>query len=194
VYPFLNEPAEPAAIAAEGDVMVGRVRWYRRLIVPIALAVSLFLMAAPTSFAAGADIYGVGGGSQDFGTGTKIYKFAFSAHTGPNGDFGSAQFTIPDPNFPLDVTLDVDCVNVQPFLTGNGVWFGGPIKKVSPQPNAYGLMPGDEMAFHANDFGNPSGLVADEYGPYYGSPQICKVLGSYNESPISQGNINIKLP
>jgi hypothetical protein len=174
--------------------MAGRIRWYRRLIAPIAVATSLFLMAAPTSLAAGADIYGVGGGSQDFGTGTKIYKFAFSAHTGPSGDFGSSQLTIEDPNFPLDLTVDVDCVNVQPFLTGNGVWFGGPVKKVSPQPNAYGVMPGDQWAFHANDFGNPSGPIADEYSPYLAFPQACKFQPSYNEYPISQGNINIKAP
>jgi hypothetical protein len=120
-------------------------------------------------------------------------KFAFSAHTGPQGDFGSSQFSIEDPNFPLDVTVDVDCVNVQPFLTGNGVWFGGTVKKVSPQPNTYGVMPGDQLAFHANDFGNPSGLIPDEYQAYYGSAQVCKSLTSSNEMPISQGNITIKL-
>ena len=175
--------------------MPGRTRKFRRLAAPIALLISLFLMAAPMSFAAGADIYGVGGGSQDFGTGTKIIKFAFSAHTGPNGDFGSSHFSIEDPNFPLDVTVDVDCVNVHPFGPANGVWFGGTVKKVSPNPNVYGVTPGQESAFHANDFGNPSGLVADQYQAYlFAFPQACRFQPPYNEPPISQGNINIKLP
>jgi hypothetical protein len=68
-----------------------RQRKFFRLIATVALAVSVVLMAAPTTIAAGADIYGVGGGSFDFGTGSKVVTFAFSAHTGPSGDFGSSR-------------------------------------------------------------------------------------------------------
>jgi hypothetical protein len=167
------------------------------MLLPVVVLAVIALSGAGTSGAtpnSGADIYGVGGGSQDLGTGTKIYKFAFSVHTGPNGDFGSSHFTFEDPNFPLDVTVDIDCVNVQPFPPGNGVWFGGTVTKVSPQPNLYGVMLGDEEAFHANDFGNPSGLIPDEYQAYIHGylQQACKFQGSYPEAPISQGNITIK--
>jgi hypothetical protein len=169
----------------------------RLMLLSIVVLAVIALSGAGTSGAtpgSGADVYGVGGGSQDFGTGTKIFKFAFSAHTGPNGDFGSSQFSFEDPTAPLDMTVDIDCVNVQPFPPGNGVWFGGTVKKVSPQPNAYGVMPGNQEMFHANDFGNPSGLIADEYGVYlYAFQGACKFQGSYHELPISQGNINIKL-
>jgi hypothetical protein len=173
-------------------------RKHRRLAVPIVLAVSVMLMAAPTTLAAGADVYGVGGGSQDFGTGTKIVKFSFSGHTGPQGDFGSYRWTIEDPNFPLDVRGDVDCVNVGPFLTGAGGWIGGPVTRVTPYPNVYGVDPGEENVLGINDLGNPSGTIPDEFQAYTENQgafsQICKLLGAFSQSPISQGNITIKLP
>jgi hypothetical protein len=138
----------------------------------------------------GADIYGVGAGSQSLG-GVRVVKFSFSAHTGPNGDFGSVQYS--EPTTPFDATVDVDCVNVQPFPPGNDALFGGPIKKVSPQPNVYGLNVGDQLMFQANDFGEPSGLTPDEFQGFFGAPQLCKTFPAFHEEPITQGNINIKL-
>lgn len=168
-------------------------RKFYRLVAPIALAASLVLMAAPTTLAAGADVYGVGGGSINLPTGQKYIKFAFSAHTGPQGDFGSARFTIEDPNFPLDFRLDIDCVSVAPFGTGAGGWAGGEVTKVTPEPNIYGVATGDQMMIGFNDFGNPSGLMADELSGYYGFSQACKQPPS-PQQPISQGNITVKLP
>jgi hypothetical protein len=169
----------------------------RRLAVPIALALSVFLMGAPTAGAAGADVYGVGGGSLDFGTGTKIVKFAFSAHTGPQGDFGSLRWTVEDPSFPLDVHVDIDCVNVTAFGTGAGGFIGGTVTRVDPAVNVFGVVQGEGEVFGINDFGNPSGLTPDEFFPYFGQDfpdQLCKFVAPFNQTPISQGNINIKLP
>jgi hypothetical protein len=166
----------------------------RRLLLLLSV-IALAVIALPsTAGAQGADVYG--GGSVDLGTGTKIIKFAFSGHTGPQGDFGSYRWTIEeDPNFPaLDVSGDVDCVNVNPFLTGAGGWIGGPVKKVTPSPNAYGVDPGEDTVLGINDFGNPSGPMPDEFSPYTEVfSGICKLLGPFNQTPISQGNINIKL-
>jgi hypothetical protein len=169
----------------------------RRLLLLLSV-IALALIAAPSSAGAqGADVYGVGGGSIDFGTGTKIVKFAFSGHTGPQGDFGSYRWTVEDPNFPLDVHGDVDCVNVNPFPPGAGGFIGGPVKKVTPFPNAFGVDPGEDNVLGINDFGNPSGPMPDEFFPYTESAGafsgICKLLGPFTQAPISQGNITIKL-
>jgi hypothetical protein len=172
-----------------------RHRKFHQLLAPIALALSALLAAAPTTFAAGADVYGVGGGSINLGPGgPKFIKFAFSAHTGPNGDFGSSRFTIESPPgfAPLDVHVDVDCVNVFANPPGAGVWFAGVVTKVTPDPNDYAIARGDRLAFNANDYGNPPGLIPDEYNGYYEFAS-CELLGPTPESPISQGNINIKL-
>ena len=170
-----------------------RPRRLRHLGVSIALVLTVGLMAAPTTAAAGADVYGVGAGSQDFGTGTKIVKFAFSGHDGPSGDFGSLRYTIEDPTFPLDIHVDLDCVNVFANPPGAGGWLGGQVKKVTPFPNASGISRGDELVFGINDYGNPSDLLPDEINGFFGSPQVCEVLGPSAHPPISQGNINIKL-
>jgi hypothetical protein len=172
-------------------------RKHRRLAFPIALAVSVLLMAAPTTLAAGADVYGVGGGSLDFGTGSKVVKFAFSAHTGSQGDFGSLRWTIEYPTAPLDVHVAIDCVNVSAFGTGAGGFIGGTVTRVTPATNTWGVVQGEGEVFGINDFGNPSGLVADEFYPYFGAnypDQLCKQVAPFNQTPISQGNINIKLP
>jgi hypothetical protein len=90
-----------------------------RVVAPVALAFSVFLIATPGAGATGADVYGVGGGSINFAGGKKAFKFSFSAHTGPQGDFGSYRFTIEPPFAPLDAHVDVDCVNVFPNPPGD---------------------------------------------------------------------------
>ena len=174
----------------------------KRLTASLALAAALALIALPSAaMAQGADTYGVGGGSVDFGTGKKVFKFAFSAHTGPQGDFGSFRLTIASPFEPLDAHADVDCVNVFPNPLGfpfpnrpsAGGWISGPVKKVTPQPNDYGLEPGDQLLAGMNDFGNPSNPIRDQFAPgINGGPQVCKLFGPGFFSPISQGNIVIK--
>jgi hypothetical protein len=163
-----------------------------RLVAPVALVFGVFLIATPGAGATGADVYGVGGGSINFATGGKAFKFAFSAHTGPQGDFGSYRFTIEPPFTPLDAHVDVDCVNVFPNPPGAGGWIGGPIKKVTPQPNLFGLKPGDQVLAGMNDFGNPSDPIRDEFAPFVaGFAQQCKLLGPSGQIPISQGNVVI---
>ena len=161
-----------------------------RLVAPMALLVGVFLISAPGASAAGADVYGVGGGSISL-LGDKIAKFAFSGHTGPNGDFGSFRFTIEDPNFPLDVHVDVDCVNVAPFPPGAGGWMGGEVTKASPQPNAFDIEPGDRLLLAFNDFGEPSDLIPDELNAYLEFAS-CKSLPPSHQTPIDQGNIVVK--
>jgi hypothetical protein len=175
--------------------MVGRIRWYRRLIAPIALVISLFLMAAPTSFAAGADVYGVGGGSVSVGGEMKPITFAFSAHSGPTRDFGSFKWTQDDPFSPLELRADIDCVNVFSTPTGGAGWVQGPVKSVSPSPNPFGIEVGDQVMWYIADNGEPSDLTADEIaGAYFGlPPQYCKLLTGGGGFPITQGNINIKV-
>jgi hypothetical protein len=164
-----------------------------RLVAPVALVFGVFLIATPGAGATGADVYGVGGGSITFATGGKAFKFAFSAHTGPQGDFGSYRFTIEPPfTGVLDAHVDVDCVNVFPNPPGAGGWIGGPIKKVTPQPNFFGLKPGDQVLAGMNDFGNPSDPIRDEFAPFVaGFAQQCKLLGPSGQIPISQGNVVI---
>ena len=65
--------------------------------------------------------------------------------------------------------------------------------KVTPQPNTYGINPGDQLVFGINDFGEPPDPIADELNAYYGSPQICKSLPGFPQIPIDPGNIVIKI-
>ena len=164
-----------------------------RLVAPMALVLGVSLTGAPNASGAGADVFGVGGGSINFGGSVKVAKFAFSGHTGPNGDFGSFRFTVEDPSVPLDAHVNVDCVNVFPNPPGAGGWIGGAVTKVTPQPNTYGINPGDQLVFGINDFSEPPDPIADELNAYYGSPQICKSLPGFPQIPIDQGNIVIKI-
>jgi hypothetical protein len=162
------------------------------LVTSMALALGVFFGGRAVS-AAGADIYGVGGGSIRVGGLVKFAKFAFSGHSGPDGDFGSIRFTVEDPTSPLDVHVDVDCVNVFPVLLGGGGWMGGAVKRVTPESNLFGIAPGDQMMIGFNDFGEPSDLTPDQWDFYYGFSQLCK-LGGPNpfQQPVSQGNIVVK--
>jgi hypothetical protein len=163
------------------------------LVTPIALALGVFVIGAVDVSVTGADIYGVGGGSINLGGSVKA-KFAFSAHTGPQGDYGSFRFTREDLMF--DVHVDVDCVNVFshvfPFPPGAGAWIGGTVTKVTPLPNTFGIMPGNQLLFGVNDFGEPSDPVPDELDGFFGSPQLCKNLPPGAFMQIDQGNIVIK--
>jgi hypothetical protein len=164
-------------------------KWLTAVLAVVFAVIPFSSAAVASNPTQGADIYGVGGGSQSF-AGEKIVQFSFSAHTGPNGDFGTVQYSEPQTGF--DATVDVDCVKVAAFPPGNNAWFGGQIKKVT-QPNAYNLNVGDQLLFDANDFGEPSGLIPDEFQAYFGFPQACKLFAPRHELPITQGNINIKL-
>jgi hypothetical protein len=166
----------------------------RRLLAFLSVA-ALALIALPSGAGAeGADIYGVGGGSIS-DVGQKFAKFAFSGHTGPGGDFGQFRVTLEDPNAPLDVHVDVNCLKVFPFPPGAGGYMSGPVKKVSPQPNFLFITPGDELLLGFNDFGEPSDPVPDELNLFFepAQPQSCRTFPPLPHIPIDQGNIVVKL-
>jgi hypothetical protein len=145
-------------------------------------------MLAPVAQAQGADVYGVGGGSIGFGS-AKFATFAFSAHTGPQGDFGS--FTWKQESPPLELHLDITCVRVFP----SSGWLQGPVERVSPMPNLFGIEEGEEVLFYVEDNGEPPDPLPDAIRLHDVDvePQFCKRfpprLGGLF---ISQGNINIK--
>jgi hypothetical protein len=173
-------------------------RKFHRLVATVALVATVVLLAAPTTLAAGADVYGVGGGSINTPTGQKFIKFAFSAHTGPQGDVGSLRWTIEDPTIPVDVHVDVDCLNVAAFGTGAAGWIGGTVTRVTPESNAYGVAEGNQQLIGITDMGNPSSTNTDGFSSYWFIQQFlndqdCKLFTPTNQTPISQGNISIKL-
>ena len=164
----------------------------RRLLLLLSMPVLMLLALPSTAGAQGADVYGVGGGSVNFAGAVKFSKFAFSGHTGPQGDFGHFRVTIEDPAFALDVHADADCVRVFPSAFGGGGYISGPAKKVTPRPNVAQIKPGDHLIIGFNDFGEPSDLVADEFAATEGSPQACRFPPQLFFNPIDQGNIVVK--
>jgi hypothetical protein len=169
-----------------------------RLLAAITLALSLSVLGAGPASATNAYIFGVGAGSINSPTGVKMTKFAFSAHAGPQGDGGSLRWTIEDPNAPLDVHVDIDCVNLTHTVSppGAGGFIGGTVTRVTGAAGHYGVSQGDGQVFGINDFGDASGPTPDEFSPYSGRDlpdTFCRGLGPMPQAPISQGNININL-
>jgi hypothetical protein len=118
-------------------------------------ALVAFTVAADASNPArGADVYGVGGGSFV----GKLTNFDTSMHSGPNGGFGHVQLRRDGPFFPLDVYVDVSCVQAVPGLTPE-VHYSGRVRSADPVPNFLGLRPGDPVSGYAADGGNPSAGV-----------------------------------
>lgn len=150
----------------------------------------------------GADIYGVGGGKAFNFTGT--LSFSFSAHEGPNGDFGQASVTYYTflGNPVVSYSINVTCVNVHTFdFLGpyNRAVIRGVITKITPNPNLLGLTTGDTVDLGIKDGGNPSsGPVDDFYAPgtqgvpVGGSCKLATYFGNLNN--VTQGNVNIKAP
>jgi len=157
----------------------------------------LMLGGAPSSAAGGAgDVKGVGGGWVAFPplTSAKYLHFSFSAHSGPQGDFGQVQFSISDDlGTPLDVSADVDCLNTIAFPTVRGVgWFSAVVKRVDPSGNLFGISPGDRMYFQIVDGGDPSARPVDDFQIYTDLAVSCKMLTPILGPPdVTQGNIVI---
>jgi len=172
-----------------------RHRKFNRLVASLALALTYVLMAVPTTVAAGADVYGVGGGSVNFGTQTKFAKFAFSAHTGPSGDFGSARWTL-EPAFTgddrIDVHVDVDCLNVFPAAFGAEGWISGTVDRVTPTDNSFGITEGGPQLLYIADY-DQSGVLDDQFNVFFTGGPPCDALGPSSGVNVDQGNINIKL-
>jgi hypothetical protein len=164
-----------------------------QLVASMALALGVFLIGASAA-AANGDIHAVGAGAIDIGGVRRVVKFAFSGHSRPRGDFGSLRLKRDDPFSPFDLHAEIDCVNVFPFPPGAGGWLSGLIRRVTPQPNVFGLAPGDRLLVGVNDFGEPSDPIDDEFNAFKIVPSpLCKLLGPARHIPIDQGNINIKI-
>jgi hypothetical protein len=173
----------------------------RKLALVLILLVSSGLAGANAPAASadpGAAIKGVGGGWVGFPpeTSPKYVQFSFSAHTGPNGDFGQAQFSISaEFGFPFDLSANVDCVSVFP-VPGfqGGTWFSGLVTKVNDPTGTYFINPGDRVYFSALDGGDPSNGPVDDFEAWYDLHVPCKDLTAYVEPPdVTQGNIVISL-
>jgi hypothetical protein len=164
-----------------------------RWVASMALALGVFLIGAPGASAWSADVYAVGVGSISIGGIVRVVKFAFSAFSRPQGDFGNFHLERDDPLTPLDLHADIDCVNVFPFPPGTGGWLSGLVREVSPQPNVFMISPGDRLLFGINDFGEPHDPIADELNALKIVPSpSCKLLGPARHFPIDEGYIIIK--
>lgn len=172
-----------------------------RLLALVAVVGGAAIAAPFAAGATGADIKGVGGGWVGFTnppfpfvTSNKYVHFSFSAHTGPNGDFGYANFRISDEfGYPLSVSADIDCVNVfpQPPFRG-GTWFSGIVTKVNDPTGTYFIFEGDRVYFSAYDGGDPSVGPVDSFNAWYDMGIPCKLLNAYVEPPdVAEGNIVI---
>jgi hypothetical protein len=201
-------------VRGTGDAlrMQGRGFSMKKLALAMAAAAVVVLSAVATSAAAapgptampaekapnnGADVYGTGGGKVAAG----VQQFAFTAHEGPNGDFGHANVTTTDTlgTVLLSYSADVDCVNVVPAgdlgSPFDNVVFSGEITKVSGV-NAGGLVVGDPVTFAAADGGNPSGAApVDNFIDLPGTSLFgtCKIYYyPVSIGNVTQGNVNIK--
>jgi hypothetical protein len=159
-------------------------------------AASVALFAAGTASGSdGANAYGVGGGWTGFAPGEHVAHFSFSAHEGGSkGDYGQVHWNLQDPDLPLDVTVDVDCVNVFPTLGGSAAWIDGTVTKVSPQPNWAFVTVGSRLQFEAFDGGQPSGTIpVDEFDAFNDQPGTCKTRPEVVVFPpnVTQGNVVI---
>ena len=178
-------------------------RWSALLVV---VAVVAFAVGAPARASAsnGASIKAVGGGWVGFfDTNSHYVHFSFSAHTGPQGDFGSAQFSISDQfGFAFNMSTDIDCLNVFPAPGYHGgAWFSGLVTSVDDPTGTYGINPGDRVYFSALDGGEPSLGSVDNFEAWYFPPGSigpgisCKLIDAYVEPPdVTSGNIVIDDP
>lgn len=152
---------------------------------------------------AGADVYGVGGGQTTAG----LINFNFSAHTGPQGDFGHVGVTQTSATGALIVKyrLDVNCVHVHgpggPFnqLFDRGL-IRGVVTHVEPVPNVFGIDEGEGRIVGIVDAGNQGDagpLPVDTFFPFNVQDlpgNTCKIfflIGQANN--VEKGNVNIKI-
>ena len=163
----------------------------RKLVFVTSIAIAMVLTTAPTAGAA--DTYGVGGGWVSFSGTPRELHFALSAHTGPQGDFGKSMARTADGLAPLEATVDVDCVNVVATIPP-GAWVSGVVTKVSPQPNAFGIVLGEEVGINVADGGDPSAGIVDTWVPFFPfpPPPFCKALTPFSSPNVTEGNIVVK--
>jgi hypothetical protein len=123
-------------------------------------------------------------------------------HEGATGVSGFVTFkATPKPDFSfdasLDMSVDIDCVSVQPVAGVTGAIFAGTVRRVDPTPNIFQVVVGERMFFLATDGGSPSSGTADAFywSPGDEHPDECnEQLAIYPPIPadVSQGNIVIQ--
>ena len=176
-----------------------------RSLVLALLLMSTLVPAGRASANSGRDIKGVGGGWIGLppGSSAKDIQFSFSAHTGPNGDFGQAQFSITDEfGSSFDGWVNIDCVDVfQISLVRGGAWFSGLFTKVNDPTGTHFVSPGDRIYFSIFDGGDPNGTTpVDDFEAWYFPPGqfvgvSCKGLVPFEELPdVTHGNIVVSAP
>ena len=159
----------------------------------VTLILGAVAFAAPR--ADGSEVSGTGSGHVDLGGEQHFVTFNVSAHTGPRGDYGSCRLTFEGSIPPVDVHVNVDCLNAFPQAPGAGAWVAGVVKKVTPTPNSFQINPGDRMYFFVTDYGNPGSMPADQIGVFFSPPIFidCETQVAAGGAPIETGNINISL-
>lgn len=166
---------------------------FLKLLATLVVAIAA-LVVAGTAGAAGGAVKGVGGGWIGFPfTSQKDVHFGFSAHSGPNGDFGQLALSIRDPVFPLDLKLDIDCLSVFAVpMTNGGAWLSGVVTSVRPDPNLDMIFVGQRLYFAALDGGEPSDPPVDSLEAWFDFGVSCKLLPPYAAPPdVTHGNIVI---
>lgn len=187
--PASSVPAH-APIRKEEDT----VRNFVRAIVAVVMLATVLTGATASSAsnpAQGADIKAVGAGKTDVGT----VQFDVSAHTGPNGDFGTVAVTESLPMETISYRVDLDCVHVNGQFRSATV--SGTVKKVSPTSNTLGIEVGDRQAFEMVDNGEPTPPVpVDWFRPLHqrlASPGACKTsILVFAPRNVTQGNVVVK--
>jgi hypothetical protein len=146
-----------------------------------------------TQPANGADLKGVGGGKADFG----MVTFDLSAHQRPGGDalgFGHVGMKIEMLTGTVNVSIDVDCVNVYDQLGSKRAVIAGAIDRVDPP--TVGFSVGDRMLIGIDDEGEPPlgaddfFVAADTFFPFLDCRSLIYLLDLEN---VDSGNITIKL-
>ena len=173
------------------------MRWFVTVMILMCASVAACTRSSPTqpaSIPKAPEIFGTGSGHVDLGEIHHALTFELSAHTGPQGVYGSARLTF-DADPKVDVHMEVDCLNVFPRDAGAGAWVSGVVNRVDPSSNRLNIEPGDRMFFLLVDNGSPGNAPADQIGLYFFADWVpCEWLQPSNGgTPIDTGNIVISL-
>jgi hypothetical protein len=173
------------------------MRWFVTVMILLCASLAACTRPAPTQPSTtvnGTEIFGTGSGHVDLAELHHSLTFNVSAHTGPQGAYGSARLTF-DQDPTVDVHVNVDCLHVFPRDSGAGAWVSGLVDRVTPDSNRLAIQPGDRLFFLLVDNGNPGNSPADHIGLYLFADWVpCEWLSpSSGGTPIDTGNIVISV-